>query len=193
MVVLLPFAPNLSGTGILDFYYYTGRSSTSTRTESEWDGYTTIIPVVLVHAPNPSGTVHRRSTRSSGYAAAVMRSISLVDHLRFPCTGTAFPNSICLGDVDGDGDAELLVATSEGLLNVYKGTSIPEGHARTPPVWSSITMLSLGNPMTSPHPQVGAQRRGERRQISTRLVLSETHRVLRQNLLTRRIFHRQPA
>eukprot|EP00041_Stephanoeca_diplocostata_P017347 m.347940 g.347940 ORF g.347940 m.347940 type:complete len:112 (-) comp20672_c1_seq21:63-398(-) len=49
------------------------------------------------------------------------RSVSLGSRLEFLVGGTTFANAIALGDVDNDGDIELVVASSEGNLAIFKG------------------------------------------------------------------------
>ena len=51
-----------------------------------------------------------------------MRSVTFVDRLTLEVTGAIAQNGICLGDVNGDGDHELVVGNDAGDLFVYKGS-----------------------------------------------------------------------
>lgn len=42
------------------------------------------------------------------------RDVSFVDHLELPFGGRAFSHAVALGDVTGDGDNELVTASTEG-------------------------------------------------------------------------------
>mmetsp|Transcript_12767 Transcript_12767/g.22749 ORF Transcript_12767/g.22749 Transcript_12767/m.22749 type:complete len:478 (-) Transcript_12767:215-1648(-) len=48
------------------------------------------------------------------------RKVSLVNHVSLPFKGSVSQSSLALADVDGDGEAELVVGTLEGDLTVYK-------------------------------------------------------------------------
>ncbi|XP_076817986.1 KICSTOR complex protein ITFG2-like [Clavelina lepadiformis] len=53
-----------------------------------------------------------------------MRSVSFVNHLKLSTGGKVSQQCMALGDVDGDGQNELVVAVEGGDLKVYKGNSI---------------------------------------------------------------------
>lgn len=50
-----------------------------------------------------------------------MRVTSFVKHLKFEFEGNINKNAICLGDVDNDGQSELIVGNENGDLAVFKG------------------------------------------------------------------------
>ncbi|XP_037801154.1 KICSTOR complex protein ITFG2-like [Penaeus monodon] len=50
-----------------------------------------------------------------------MRVASFVNHLEFEFEGNINKNAICLGDVDNDGQNELVVGNENGLLAIFKG------------------------------------------------------------------------
>lgn len=50
------------------------------------------------------------------------RSVSFANKLEYPFDGIAFASGICLGDVDNDGGNELVAASTDGELFIYKGT-----------------------------------------------------------------------
>ena len=52
-----------------------------------------------------------------------MRSVTFVDRLTLEISGDIAQHGICLGDVTGDGDHELVVGTDSGELVVFKGAS----------------------------------------------------------------------
>lgn len=49
-----------------------------------------------------------------------MRSVCFVDHLEFEFTGSIFKSAIALGDVDNDGELELVVGNMNGDLVIFK-------------------------------------------------------------------------
>lgn len=49
-----------------------------------------------------------------------MRSVSFIDHLEFEFTGSVFKHAIALGDVDNDGELELIVGNINGDLIIFK-------------------------------------------------------------------------
>ncbi|KAG7170605.1 KICSTOR complex protein ITFG2-like [Homarus americanus] len=52
-----------------------------------------------------------------------MRVVSFVNHLELEFEGNINKNAICLGDVDNDGQNELIVGNENGVLAVFKGES----------------------------------------------------------------------
>jgi hypothetical protein len=62
-----------------------------------------------------------------------MRSVCFVDHLEFEFSGSIFKNAITLGDVDNDGEMELIVGNMSGDLIIYK-------HDK---VWQKINNLGM--------------------------------------------------
>lgn len=50
-----------------------------------------------------------------------MRSVSFVDHLEFEFSGNILDRAIVLGDVDNDGNSELVVANVAGDMAIFKG------------------------------------------------------------------------
>ena len=52
-----------------------------------------------------------------------MRSVTFLDRLTLGVTGAIAQNGVCLGDVNGDGDHELVVGNDAGDLLVFKGSS----------------------------------------------------------------------
>eukprot|EP00040_Diaphanoeca_grandis_P034445 m.213637 g.213637 ORF g.213637 m.213637 type:complete len:522 (-) comp33155_c0_seq7:6-1571(-) len=49
------------------------------------------------------------------------RAVSLASRVEHRFNGTAFASAVCLGDVDNDGDNELVVASAEGQISIFKG------------------------------------------------------------------------
>ena len=49
-----------------------------------------------------------------------MRSVTFVDRLTLDICGEVAQHGVCLADVTGDGDSELVVATDIGDLFIYK-------------------------------------------------------------------------
>ena len=49
-----------------------------------------------------------------------MRSVTFVDRLTLDICGEVAQHGVCLADVTGDGDSELVVATDIGDLYIYK-------------------------------------------------------------------------
>ncbi|XP_046425664.1 KICSTOR complex protein ITFG2-like isoform X1 [Neodiprion fabricii] len=62
-----------------------------------------------------------------------MRAVSFVKRLQWDVPGTIFRHGMTLGDVDNDGDNELVVGTAEGELYIFKGSDL----------WQKITGLGL--------------------------------------------------
>lgn len=62
-----------------------------------------------------------------------VRSTCFVDHLEFEFPGSIFQNAIDLGDVDNDGELELIVGNMNGDLVIYK-------HDR---FWQKISNLGM--------------------------------------------------
>jgi len=52
-----------------------------------------------------------------------MRSVTFVDRCTLEVSGAIAQNGVCLGDVNGDGDHELVVGNDAGDLYVFKGSS----------------------------------------------------------------------
>jgi hypothetical protein len=52
-----------------------------------------------------------------------MRAVTFVDRLTLEVEGTVAQHGVCLGDVDSDGQHELVVGTEAGELLVFKGAS----------------------------------------------------------------------
>ena len=50
-----------------------------------------------------------------------MRSVTFVDRLTLEINGDVAQHGVCLADVNGDGDHELVVGTDNGDLLIYKG------------------------------------------------------------------------
>ncbi|KAK0093936.1 hypothetical protein PV326_012298 [Microctonus aethiopoides] len=53
-----------------------------------------------------------------------MRAVSFVNRVQWDVPGNIFRHGIAIGDVDNDGDNELVVGTSEGELYIFKGSEI---------------------------------------------------------------------
>merc|ERR1719278_375083 len=53
----------------------------------------------------------------------MMRSTSFVDRLTLEIGGDIAKHGVCLGDVNSDGDYELVVGTDNGDLLIFKGNS----------------------------------------------------------------------
>lgn len=51
-----------------------------------------------------------------------MRAVCFVKRLQWDVPGTLFRNGITIGDVDNDGDNELVVGTAEGDIYIFKVT-----------------------------------------------------------------------
>jgi len=49
-----------------------------------------------------------------------MRAVCFVKRLQWDVPGTVFRHGITIGDVDNDGDNELVVGTAEGDLYIFK-------------------------------------------------------------------------
>ncbi|XP_014204245.1 KICSTOR complex protein ITFG2 [Copidosoma floridanum] len=62
-----------------------------------------------------------------------MRAVCFVKRLQWDVPGTLFMHGMTIGDVDNDGDNELVVGTAEGDLYIFKGTEL----------WQKITGLGL--------------------------------------------------
>jgi len=53
-----------------------------------------------------------------------MRSVTFVDRLTLEVEGTVAQNGICLGDISGDGNFELIVGNEAGELFIFKGSRV---------------------------------------------------------------------
>lgn len=62
-----------------------------------------------------------------------MRAVRFVERLEFDSSGNIFGNAITLGDVDNDGQPELIVGNSNGEVVVFKGDQC----------WQKISGLSM--------------------------------------------------
>ncbi|XP_033221622.1 KICSTOR complex protein ITFG2-like isoform X2 [Belonocnema kinseyi] len=62
-----------------------------------------------------------------------MRAVCFVKRLNWELPGTVFRHGLTFGDVDNDGDNELVVGTAEGDLFIFKG----------PELWQKISGLGL--------------------------------------------------
>ncbi|OXU24895.1 hypothetical protein TSAR_010638 [Trichomalopsis sarcophagae] len=62
-----------------------------------------------------------------------MRAVCFVKRLQWDVPGTLFRHGLTIGDVDNDGDNELVVGTAEGDLYIFKGLEL----------WQKITGLGL--------------------------------------------------
>ena len=49
-----------------------------------------------------------------------MRAVCFVNRLSWDLPGTVFRHGLTIGDVDNDGDNELVVGTAEGELHIFK-------------------------------------------------------------------------
>ncbi|XP_051157692.1 KICSTOR complex protein ITFG2-like [Leptopilina boulardi] len=62
-----------------------------------------------------------------------MRAVCFVNKLCWELPGTVFRHGLMIGDVDNDGENELVVGTAEGCLHIFKGTEL----------WQKISGLGL--------------------------------------------------
>ncbi|XP_012259627.2 KICSTOR complex protein ITFG2-like [Athalia rosae] len=67
-----------------------------------------------------------------------MRAVSFVKRIQWDLPGTVFRHGMSIGDVDNDGDNELVVGTAEGELYIFKGSDL----------WQKITGLGLITSLT---------------------------------------------
>ena len=51
----------------------------------------------------------------------IMKSVPLIEAIRFRVDGAIRANAICFGDVTNDGEIELCIGNSEGCVQIYKG------------------------------------------------------------------------
>lgn len=62
-----------------------------------------------------------------------MRSVCFVDKLELDFTGNILADAIALGDIDNDGENELVVGTINGELSIFKGEKL----------WQTISGLGM--------------------------------------------------
>lgn len=72
-----------------------------------------------------------------------MRVASFVNHLEFEFEGNINKNAICLGDVDNDGQNELIVGNEKGVLAVFKGENPHPVHVGTE--LGMVSAISVGD------------------------------------------------
>jgi len=70
-----------------------------------------------------------------------MRSIPLIDRLSIEVTGSVTSSTICLGDVDNDGEFELCIGSPTGQLSIFKGGLEPNMTKREAALFLSAVKL----------------------------------------------------
>ncbi|XP_066944695.1 KICSTOR complex protein ITFG2-like [Macrobrachium rosenbergii] len=72
-----------------------------------------------------------------------MRVVSFVNHMEFEFEGNISKNAICLGDVDNDGQNELIVGNVKGVLAIFKGEKSRPVHVFTD--LGMVTAVAVGD------------------------------------------------
>ncbi|XP_076064601.1 KICSTOR complex protein ITFG2-like [Oratosquilla oratoria] len=72
-----------------------------------------------------------------------MRVVAYVEHLEFEFEGNIVKNAICLGDVDNDGQNELVVGSENGNLALFKGEN--KRPIRTASDLGMVTAIAVGD------------------------------------------------
>ncbi|XP_024080582.1 KICSTOR complex protein ITFG2 isoform X2 [Cimex lectularius] len=62
-----------------------------------------------------------------------MRSVCFVNKFEFDFVGKVLQDAICIGDIDNDGESELLVGNTNGDLSIFKGEKL----------WQKISGLGM--------------------------------------------------
>ncbi|GLH05277.1 Uncharacterized protein GBIM_10917 [Gryllus bimaculatus] len=70
-----------------------------------------------------------------------MRAVCFVERMEFQASGNVFPNSMALGDVNNDGDSELVVGNTSGELTIFKGEKILQTFTKL----GMITAVGIGD------------------------------------------------